>query len=182
MWKPRADDKPNGQHANGGSQPGLNSPVTSIARPAPAPLPMRMADHSDIAHIGKSVVIKGQLSGSEDLYLDGEVEGSIDLKQHSLTVGPNGRVKANIHAREVVILGKVEGNVNGEERVEVKRSGVLTGDIVTHRILIEDGAFFKGSIDVHKDASKPEPARREMAMAASASASSPSPHHDSKKF
>jgi cytoskeletal protein CcmA (bactofilin family) len=138
-----------------------------MPRPTPAPIPTRMSEHSEIAHIGKSVVIKGELSGSEDLYLDGEVEGSIELTGHSITIGPNGRVKANIHAREVVILGKVDGNVNGDERVEVKRSGVLAGDISTQRILIEDGAYFKGSIDVHKDPAKSEP-RREMAMAAAA--------------
>jgi cytoskeletal protein CcmA (bactofilin family) len=166
MWKARPDDKPNGQPANGGSQPASNL-STSMPRPTPAPIPTRMSEHSEIAHIGKSVVIKGELSGSEDLYLDGEVEGSIELTGHSITIGPNGRVKANIHAREVVILGKVDGNVNGDERVEVKRSGVLAGDISTQRILIEDGADFKGSIDVHKDPAKSEP-RREMAMAAAA--------------
>ncbi len=170
MWKARPDDKPNGQPANGGSQ--FNSASVSIPRPAPAPIPTRMSDHTEIAHIGKSVVIKGELSGSEDLYLDGEVEGSIELTGHSITVGPNGRVKANIHAREVVILGKVNGNVNGEERVEVKRSGVLSGDISTQRILIEDGAYFKGSIDVHKDPAK-SAERREVAMAAAAGASLP---------
>jgi len=168
MWKARPDDKPNGQQpANGGSQP-VSNPSASMSRPAPAPIPTRMSEHSEIAHIGKSVVIKGELSGSEDLYLDGEVEGSIELTGHSITIGPNGRVKANIHAREVVILGKVDGNVNGDERVEVKRSGVLSGDISTQRILIEDGAYFKGSIDVQKNPAK-SAERREMAMAAAAS-------------
>ena len=171
MWKARPDDKPNGQQpANGGSQP-FNSASVSMPRPTPAPVPTRMSDHSEIAHIGKSVVIKGELSGSEDLYLDGEVEGSIALAGHSITIGPNGRVKANIQAREVVILGKVDGDVNGDERVEVKRSGVLTGDISTQRILIEDGAYFKGSIDVHKDPAKNASPRKEMAMAAAASTS-----------
>jgi cytoskeletal protein CcmA (bactofilin family) len=174
MWKARPDDKPNGQQpANGGSQI-LNNSSAPMSRPAPAPVPTRMSEQSEIAHIGKSVVIKGELSGSEDLYLDGAVEGSIELTGHSITIGPNGRVKANIHAREVVILGKVDGNVNGDERVEVKRSGVLAGDISTQRILIEDGAYFKGSIDVHKDPAKAgEPTRREMAMAAAAGSSVP---------
>jgi len=106
--------------------------------------------HSDVAHIGKSVIIKGELSGSEDLYLDGEVEGNIDLRNHNLVVGPNGRVRANVFAKDVVIHGKVDGNVTGVEKVELKKSAVLNGDIGTQRIVIEDGAFFKGSIDIRK--------------------------------
>jgi len=119
----------------------------------------------DVAHIGKSVVVKGELSGSEDLYLDGEVEGSIELRSHSLTIGPNGRVRANINAKDVVIHGKVDGNVRGSDRVELKKSAVLNGDVITQRIVIEDGAFFKGSIDIQKGESKPE-APRAMAAAA----------------
>lgn len=119
----------------------------------------------DVAHIGKSVVIKGELSGSEDLYLDGEVEGSIELRSHSLTVGPNGRVRANVNAKDVVIHGKVDGNVRGTDRVELKKSAVLNGDVITQRIVIEDGAFFKGSIDIQKGEAKPE-APRAMAAAA----------------
>ncbi len=106
---------------------------------------------ADVAHIGKSVVVKGELSGSEDLYLDGEVEGSIELRDHSLTVGPHGRVKANVHAKDIVVHGKVEGQVHGSERVELKKSAVLAGDIVTQRIIIEDGAYFKGAIDIQKE-------------------------------
>jgi cytoskeletal protein CcmA (bactofilin family) len=108
------------------------------------------------AHIGKSVLIKGQLSGSEDLYLDGEVEGTIELREHSLVVGPNGRIHANISAREVILHGKVEGNIQASERVELKKSCVVVGDITTQRISIEDGAFFKGAVDLQKE-SKPEP-------------------------
>lgn len=112
---------------------------------------------AEVAHIGKSVVIKGELSGSEDLYLDGEVEGSIELRGHGLTVGPNGRVRANVHARDIIVHGKVDGNLHGSERVELKKSAVLIGDIFTQRISIEDGAFFKGGIDIQKPESKPEP-------------------------
>jgi cytoskeletal protein CcmA (bactofilin family) len=112
---------------------------------------------TDMAHIGKSVIIKGELSGSEDLYLDGEVEGSIELNAHNLVIGPNGRVHANVRARDVVIHGKVDGNVYGVERVELKKSGVLSGDIFTQRIVIEDGAFFKGGIDIKKDGGKEAP-------------------------
>lgn len=106
---------------------------------------------TDVAQIGKSVVIKGELSGSEDLYLDGEVEGSIELHEHNLTVGPNGRVKANVNAKEVIVHGKVDGNIVNSDRVELRKSAVLVGDIVTQRIVIEDGAYFKGGIDIRKD-------------------------------
>ena len=106
---------------------------------------------TDIAHIGKSVVIKGELSGSEDLYLDGEVEGSIELRDHSLTIGPNGHIRANINAKEIIVQGKVEGNIIGTDRVELRKSAVQVGDIATQRIVIEDGAYFKGGIDIRKD-------------------------------
>ena len=130
---------------------------------------------ADVAHIGKSVLIKGELSGSEDLYLDGEVEGNIELRDHSLTIGPNGRVRANIHAKDVVVYGKVDGNVAGNDRVELKRSAVLMGDIATQRIVIEDGAFFKGAIDIKKEAKADKSeSKRESAMAAAASYSSSS--------
>jgi cytoskeletal protein CcmA (bactofilin family) len=105
---------------------------------------------AEVAHIGKSVIIKGELSGSEDLFLDGEVEGNIDLHDHSLVIGPNGRVRANIFAKDVVIHGRVDGSVTGANKVELKKSALLNGDIVTQRIVIEDGAFFKGSIDIRK--------------------------------
>ena len=105
---------------------------------------------SDIAHIGKSVVIKGELSGSEDLFFDGEVEGTVELSGNSLTVGPNGRIRANINAREVVIMGKVDGNVNASDRLELRQTGLLTGDVITARIMIQDGAFFKGSVEIQR--------------------------------
>jgi cytoskeletal protein CcmA (bactofilin family) len=109
---------------------------------------------AEIAHIGKSVVIKGELSGSEDLYLDGQVEGSIDLRNHSLTVGPNGKVKANVSAKGVVIQGKLDGSVTASDRVEVRQSAVVTGDVTTQRISIEEGAFLKGKVDIQKDSGK----------------------------
>lgn len=108
----------------------------------------------EFAHIGKSVVIKGELSGSEDLYLDGQVEGSILLKGNHLTVGPNGQVKANIDAKGVIVQGKLEGNLRATERVDLRKTAIVTGDIVTQRIAIEDGAFLKGKVDVGKDGAK----------------------------
>jgi cytoskeletal protein CcmA (bactofilin family) len=149
MWKSRKEDE----------KPAYKPPAPQTAvTPAPHPVtPVRTVEtpkmenyKSDVAHIGKSVVVKGELSGSEDLYLDGEVEGSIELRGNSLTVGPNGRVRANVHARDVVVHGKVDGNIRGTERVELKKSAVLNGDIATQRIVIEDGAYFKGAIDIQK--------------------------------
>ncbi len=113
---------------------------------------------ADGAHIGKSVVIKGELSGSEDLYVDGNVEGNIELRNNSLTVGPNGHVKANVSAKSVVIQGKLDGSVNASDRVELRKSAVVTGDVTTQRIAIEEGAFLKGKIDIQKEAGKAAPA------------------------
>jgi cytoskeletal protein CcmA (bactofilin family) len=96
------------------------------------------------AHIGKSVVIKGELSGSEDLYVDGNVEGNIELRNNSLTVGPNGNVKANVSAKSVVIQGKLDGSVSASERVELQKSAVVTGDVTTQRIAIEEGRVPQG--------------------------------------
>jgi cytoskeletal protein CcmA (bactofilin family) len=107
----------------------------------------------DLAQIGKSVVIKGDLTGSEDLYVDGQVEGSIALKTNSLTVGPNGQVKASVEAKGVVVQGKLEGNVTASDRVELRKSAVVTGDITTQRISIEEGAYLKGKVDIQ---GKPE--------------------------
>lgn len=101
----------------------------------------------EAAHIGKSVVIKGELSGSEDLYIDGEVEGLIDLKQNAVTIGPHGTVKAKITAKSVILEGKVIGDIFGSERVELRGASVVAGDIVTKRIVIAEGASFKGSVN-----------------------------------
>ena len=105
---------------------------------------------SIMAHIGKSVLIKGELSGSEDLFIDGQVEGTIELREHNLSVGPNGQVLANVNAKEVIILGSVKGDILAADRVEIKKSGSLRGDLVAARVVIEDGAYFKGSIDIQK--------------------------------
>lgn len=164
MWK-RTDDKP-----APAPQPAAPAPVTPPMMKETRPMEMpKSLDNfrADVAHIGKSVLIKGELSGSEDLYLDGEVEGNIELRDHSLTVGPNGRVRANVHAKDVTVHGKVDGNVHGTDRVELKRSAVLMGDIATQRIVIEDGAFFKGSIDIKKEGKSES--KSEKAMSASAS-------------
>jgi len=106
------------------------------------------------AHIGKSVVIKGELSGSEDLLVDGVVEGTIELPANALILGPNGQARAKLNAKSVTVQGKVEGNIRATERVELRKSAVVVGDIVTQRIAIEEGAYFKGKIDIHSEAAK----------------------------
>jgi cytoskeletal protein CcmA (bactofilin family) len=105
------------------------------------------------ATIGKAVKIAGQIFSREDLYVDGDVEGTIELMDHKLTIGPNGKVHAGVKAREVVALGAIQGNVEASERIEIRKDAKLVGDIKTARIVIEDGAYFKGSIDIVK----PEP-------------------------
>src|SRR5438477_5186667 len=165
MWKARPDEKPAPGPAMSAITPSTVASPSAAAMPRPVALRPSENFRSEMAHIGKSVLIKGELSGSEDLYLDGEVEGSVELKNHSLTVGPHGRVRANIHAREVVVHGKIDGNVQGDEKVELKKSAILMGDISTQRIVIEDGAYFKGAIDIQKDGKSET---REYALGAAA--------------
>jgi cytoskeletal protein CcmA (bactofilin family) len=102
----------------------------------------------DQATIGRSLVVKGEITGSESLYIDGKVEGSIALSDSRVTIGRNGSVAANISAREVVILGKVHGNIQVTDRLEIRSEGSLTGDVITQRISVEDGAILKGSVQV----------------------------------
>ena len=104
--------------------------------------------------ISKSVVIKGEVSCSEDIYVDGQVEGTIDPKGYRLTIGPNGRVKANITARAVVVLGRLEGNIQASDRVDLKQSATVVGNIVTQRISIDEGVTIKGSVKVQKELPK----------------------------
>jgi cytoskeletal protein CcmA (bactofilin family) len=100
------------------------------------------------ATIGRSVVIKGEVSGNESLYIDGRIEGTVNFAEHRVTIGRNGSVAANISAREVVILGKVQGNIQCSDRLDIRSEGSLTGDVVTQRISVEDGAVLKGSVQV----------------------------------
>ena len=126
----------------------------SLSEPVGAPRPVATTTTSDQATIGKSLVIKGEVTGSESLYIDGRVEGSINLSGNRVTVGRNGVVAANINAREIVVLGKVRGNLTASDRVDIRSDGSLTGDVVAARISIEDGAFFKGGIDIRKPGQK----------------------------
>jgi cytoskeletal protein CcmA (bactofilin family) len=108
------------------------------------------------ATLGKSVMVKGQIFSREDLTIDGEVEGTVELQDHRLTIGLNGKVHASIKAREIIVLGAVNGNVEAAEKIDIRKEARLVGDLKTARIVIEDGAFFKGSIDIVR----PEPPRQ----------------------
>jgi cytoskeletal protein CcmA (bactofilin family) len=121
------------------------------------------------ATIGKAVKIVGQIYSKEDLYVDGEVEGTMEALEHKLTIGPHGAVHAGIKAREVVALGNITGNVEASDKIEIHKEAKLIGDIRTARIIIEDGAYFKGSIDIVK----PEPAKAPAKPVAPAHAPAP---------
>jgi len=171
MWKPRPEDnKPMSTNPTQPAQP-VSPPVAAAAPSTPTQpkeTPKVSEPHrADVGHIGKSVQIKGELTGSEDLYLDGSIEGTVDLRDHSLIIGPNGKIKAAITARDLVVHGRVEGNVTATGRVELRKSCTLIGDVSTQRIVIEDGAFFKGAIDI-KEKSQSAEVRKPMAVAASA--------------
>ena len=121
------------------------------ASTAPAPVPAARGNERP-THISKSLFLKGTITGSEDLYVDGRLEGAIELANAVVTIGLNGQVNANVTAREVVIMGRLNGNVSATDRVEIRAQGALTGDVNAARISIEDGAFFKGGIDIRKGA------------------------------
>jgi cytoskeletal protein CcmA (bactofilin family) len=152
MWKPTNQPQTPGRPAEPErpttSTP--NAPAMMANEPAVAPRPAGTTTTADQATIGKSLVIKGEVTGSESLYIDGRVEGSINLSGNRVTVGRNGVVAANINAREIVVLGKVRGNLTASDRVDIRSDGSLTGDVVAARISIEDGAYFKGGIDIRK--------------------------------
>jgi cytoskeletal protein CcmA (bactofilin family) len=111
----------------------------------------------DVVNIGKSVVIKGELNGSEDLTIEGHVEGTIQLKDHVLTIGPNGRIKAQVFAKSVVVLGEVTGNVTASDKVDIRDNGSVDGDIISPRVAIAEGAHFRGSVDMQRKAATPQP-------------------------
>jgi cytoskeletal protein CcmA (bactofilin family) len=133
---------------------------------------------SGSATLGKNVTVKGQIFSREDLTIDGEVEGTVECHEHRLTIGPNGRVHAGLKAREIVIYGSIQGNVEAAEKIDIKKEAKLVGDIKTSRIMIEDGAYFKGSIDITKAAQPQRPANAPAnapAAPAAAASSQPTP-------
>jgi cytoskeletal protein CcmA (bactofilin family) len=171
MWKLRSggDDK------SGAGVPTVPAtPLRTVAGEEVSSVePKSVENRTEVANIGKSVLVKGELSGSEDLYLEGEVEGTIELRGHALTIGQHGRVHAHTQARDVIVHGKVDGNIQAE-RVELRKSAIVTGDIVTKRVVVEDGAFFKGSIDIQRESkSDAKDSRHEPAAVGTGAPASP---------
>lgn len=105
-------------------------------------------------NIGKSVVIKGELNGSEDLTIEGRVEGTIDLRENVLTIGPNGKIKAQVYAKSVIVLGAVTGNITASEKIDIRDGGTVEGDLVSPRVGISEGAHFRGTVDMQKKATQ----------------------------
>jgi len=144
MWKrDEAVRPPSGQPA---------TPQPAVPAPAPAAAPrvdVRPTMETTV-NIGKSVVIKGELTGSEDLTIEGQVEGTIQLREHVLTIGSNGRIKAQVFAKQVIVLGEVTGNVTASEKVDIRDNGSVDGDIVSPRVAIAEGAHFRGSVDMQR--------------------------------
>ncbi len=127
----------------------------------------------DIVNIGKSVVIKGELNGSEDLTIEGHVEGTIQLRDHVLTIGPNGRIKAQVFAKSVIVLGEVNGNVTASDKVDIRDNGSVDGDIVAPRIAIAEGAHFRGSVDMQRKGAPAQQPRTAQPAAAPGTATAP---------
>jgi len=158
----------------------LQSPESKYAPAAPAPsyTPVKSSSPMDQANIGRSLVIKGEITGAESLFIDGRVEGTINFPENRVTVGRNGNVAANIVAKEVVIMGKVQGNVECSDRLDIRNEGVLSGDVITHRISVEEGAVLKGGVEVRhsekKEQNQHQNKSTEAAKAAAASTSNQS--------
>jgi len=129
----------------------------------------------DMVHIGKSVIIKGELAGSEDLTIEGHVEGKIELKDHVLTIGPNGRIKAQVFAKAVIVLGEVNGNVSATEKVDIRDGGSVDGDIISPRVAIAEGAHFRGSVDMQRKAAAQSQPQKAQAAPAPADKAQPQP-------
>lgn len=177
MWNKR--EEPPKPFSPPGPSPASPAPVeTRKEAPAVSSTPIGRFEpesRGGMATIGKAVKVVGQIFSKEDLYVDGDLEGTVELLEHKLTIGPNGTVHASVKAREVIALGTIQGNVEAADRIEIRKDARLVGDIKTARIIIEDGAYFKGSIDIVK----PEPARaaaRPPQQAAPPAAPSAAPH------
>ncbi len=148
----------------------MSSPSRSFESDSPAP---RSSSISGSAALGKNVTVKGQIFAREDLTIDGEVEGTVECHEHRLTIGPNARVQAGLKAREIIIQGSIQGNVDATDKIDIKKEAKLVGDIKTSRIVIEDGAYFKGSIDISKATTRPVAPAPAASSAAAASAPAP---------
>jgi cytoskeletal protein CcmA (bactofilin family) len=168
MWKRDEAPKPSAPAA---PAPAAHQPVST----ASVPQPENRRIERDVVNIGKSVVIKGELNGSEDLTIEGHVEGKIELKDHVLTIGPNGRIKAQVLAKSVIVLGEVNGNVTATEKVDIRDGGSVDGDIISPRVAIAEGAHFRGTVDMQR---KTAPGQQAQAVkpAAAAPTTAPQPH------
>jgi cytoskeletal protein CcmA (bactofilin family) len=169
MWKRDEGVRPTTGQPAAASQPSV--PMTSVGTPAFRP----EAGHhmeKDIVNIGKSVVIKGELNGSEDLTIEGHVEGTIQLRDHVLTIGPNGRIKAQVFAKSVIVLGEVTGNVTASDKVDIRDNGSVDGDIISPRVAIAEGAHFRGSVDMQRKPGQATP-KPEVKAAAPQAATGP---------
>ena len=149
MWKRDEAPKP------AVSQPPAQVPALPSQPVSAASQPEFRQMGRDMVNIGKSVVIKGELNGSEDLTIEGQVEGKIELKDHVLTIGPNGKIKAQVFAKAVIVLGEVNGNVTATEKVDIRDGGSVDGDIISPRVAIAEGAHFRGSVDMQRKAAAP---------------------------
>jgi cytoskeletal protein CcmA (bactofilin family) len=147
MWKRDEAPKPTV------SQPPAPAPALTSQPVSAASQPEFRQMGRDMVNIGKSVVIKGELNGSEDLTIEGQVEGKIELKDHVLTIGPNGKIKAQVFAKAVIVLGEVNGNVTATEKVDSRDGGSVDGDIISPRGAIAEGAHFRGSVDMQRKGS-----------------------------
>jgi cytoskeletal protein CcmA (bactofilin family) len=147
MWKRDEAVKPSAH------QPAASATPVAPTQPvhaSTAPQPEGRRNERDVVNIGKSVVIKGELDGSEDLTIEGQVEGKIQLKDHVLTIGPNGKIKATVFAKAVIVLGEVSGNVTASEKVDIRDGGSVDGDIISPRVAIAEGAHFRGTVDMQR--------------------------------
>jgi cytoskeletal protein CcmA (bactofilin family) len=181
MWKRDDAVKPTpagGPPTPAGSVQSHQTVNTSPAEPVRTSEPARGLEKGTV-NIGKSVIIKGELTGSEDLTIEGHVEGKIELRQNVLTIGPNGKIKAQVFAKSVIILGEVTGNVTASEKVDLRDNGSVDGDIAAPRVAIAEGAHFRGSIDMQRSGkpaeSKPAPATAQAPSAPAQQSSQPAP-------
>src|SRR5712671_1715791 len=168
MWKRDEAVRPTSGQPTAAPQPPA---PTQAGAPGPRPETKNHME-KDIVNIGKSVVIKGELNGSEDLTIEGHVEGTIQLRDHVLTIGPNGRIKAQVFAKSVIVLGEVTGNVTASDKVDIRDNGSVDGDIISPRVAIAEGAHFRGSVDMQRKAGQAAP-KPEGKAAASQPAAAP---------
>ena len=183
MWSKRKEDEfPPQRQATPSPAPSAPEPqqrreYNTMSTPARGFEPEAASVRAGSAALGKNVTVKGQIFAREDLTIDGEVEGTVECHEHRLTIGPNARVQAGLKAREIVIHGSIQGNVEAADKIDIKKEAKLVGDIKTSRIVIEDGAYFKGSIDISKAAvaAKPAPQAQPAAQPAPAPAAQPAP-------